>query len=103
MIVCSKPSDKPQREPTVEERGKRLFRAWGKTNGPLSAKLTELFYQIEDEIRAAVEAERERCAATDPYKIECPLCKARAGYACINSDTAHPARWVAAIRGQEDE
>ena len=51
---------------------------------------------VEDEIRAAVAAERERCARIDPYSVPCPVCKEE-GDPCIYVNP-HPERIAAAIR-----
>jgi hypothetical protein len=71
------------------------------TNAP---SLTAL--NIEVRLRAAVAAERERCAEVDPLSVRCPfpLCQSKVGEPCWNGDANYPedgihfSRFAAALR-----
>ena len=51
-------------------------------------------------VRAAVAAERERCAKVNCVAIECPQCGAEPGDYCAKMYAVHEARWWAAIRAE---
>ena len=62
---------------------------------------------VQKAIRAAVEAQKERCAKVDPIDHRCQWCEAKSGHQCIRANglsltnTPHEARWRAAIRAQK--
>ena len=65
---------------------------------------------IDDEIRAAVEVETERCAKKNPAAVPCPKnnCPADIGEPCEDERSGlfvpcHPERWQAAIRARSGD
>ena len=59
---------------------------------------------IEEELRAAVAAQKEKLEATDFWSVACPDCCARSGFPCKFKSTRnaiHTERAIAAIRQSE--
>jgi hypothetical protein len=88
-------------EPTPEARAEHLDDSWEITeNMPFPA---EFLFDLADEIRSAVAAERERCAER-PDKVKCPYCWAGPHNCCKgyrafgNIPQWHTERWRTAIR-----
>jgi hypothetical protein len=89
-------------ETTVEERVSRIAQEF-----PAMALIDHQWKEkAAAEIRAAVAAERERCAEVDPLSVRCPfpLCQSKVGEPCWNGDANYPedgihfSRFAAAIR-----
>ena len=67
---------------------------------------------VDECIRAAVEAERERCLKDPEMLVSCTDCGAQVGSGCVDTDpdgmgdfihASHDCRWEAAIRAEPDE
>ena len=72
--------------------------------------IRRLALAIDEYTAAAVKAEREACAKTDPLTVECGYCQSKVGEACWLDgegpmDGSHNTRISAAIRarGESDE
>jgi len=74
----------------------------------VKAYLAEQQEMYKDDLRAAVAAERERCAEVNEFSVVCPWCKADIGYECVIDSRlpcdklCHWERWRAAIRKEPD-
>jgi hypothetical protein len=84
-------------DPTPEERAQTAM------DGMFD--LGTIQFSIADQIRAAVEAEREGCAEVDPTGIVCVACGCAVDEFCFKTDDGiwlfcHHERWRAAIRAR---
>jgi len=101
----------PNSEPTPEERAVEFCDRLGEFCSNVSVYPARFVPALSRAIRAAVAAERERCASLTGWQVrelacETPECMAQPGEACQpdGQGRSHANRWRAAIRALgEDE